>query len=211
MDAAQALGELMELSSQITAAVVLEANGAVVASSSDDSTRAEALGAAIQELVSGGGRPRCRGTRRNARRGRARRRSALRRTRGRSHGRRDDGARSDVRARRLRPQNVRAGDRPAGAEEATTAQAEGGGGRGVRKLVRLAVLRRTRGLGLALVLRFLRPAVSAPASRTRTALPSSSSPAHRASSASRRSPAPRFVRDARRAGRAARRAGAARG
>jgi predicted regulator of Ras-like GTPase activity (Roadblock/LC7/MglB family) len=51
MDAAQALGELMELSSQITAAVVLDGDGAVLASSSVDSTRAEALGAAIQELV----------------------------------------------------------------------------------------------------------------------------------------------------------------
>jgi len=36
MDAAQALGELMELSSQITAAVVLDADGTVLASSSDD-------------------------------------------------------------------------------------------------------------------------------------------------------------------------------
>ena len=51
MDAAQALGELMELSSQITAAVVLDAQGAVLASSSVDSTRSEALGAAIRELV----------------------------------------------------------------------------------------------------------------------------------------------------------------
>lgn len=52
MDAAQALGELMELSSQVTAAAVLDANGAVLASSSVDSTRTEALSAAIQELVS---------------------------------------------------------------------------------------------------------------------------------------------------------------
>ena len=51
MDAAQALGELMELSSQITAAVVLDGDGAVLASSSVDSTKTEALGAAIQELV----------------------------------------------------------------------------------------------------------------------------------------------------------------
>ncbi len=52
MDAAQALGELMELSSQVTAAVILGEDGAVLASSSVDSTRTEALGAAIRELVS---------------------------------------------------------------------------------------------------------------------------------------------------------------
>ena len=51
MDAAQALGELMELSSQITAAVVLEGDGDVIASSSVDSPRTEALGAATRELV----------------------------------------------------------------------------------------------------------------------------------------------------------------
>ena len=48
MDAAQALGELMELSSQITAAVVLDGDGAVVASSSDDSA---SLAAATVELL----------------------------------------------------------------------------------------------------------------------------------------------------------------
>ena len=36
MDAAQALGELMELSSQITTAIVFGAGGAVLAASSDD-------------------------------------------------------------------------------------------------------------------------------------------------------------------------------
>lgn len=51
MDAAQALGELMELSSQITAAVVLDADGGVLASSSEDSSRTAALTASIQELV----------------------------------------------------------------------------------------------------------------------------------------------------------------
>lgn len=51
MDAARALGELMELSSQITAAVVLGGDGDVLASSSVDSPRTEALGAAIRELV----------------------------------------------------------------------------------------------------------------------------------------------------------------
>jgi predicted regulator of Ras-like GTPase activity (Roadblock/LC7/MglB family) len=51
MDAAQALGELMELSSQITAAVVLDASGAVLASSSGDPERTAALAASIQELV----------------------------------------------------------------------------------------------------------------------------------------------------------------
>jgi predicted regulator of Ras-like GTPase activity (Roadblock/LC7/MglB family) len=48
MDAAQALGELMELSSQITAAVVLDDSGAALASSSDDSA---ALAAPTLELV----------------------------------------------------------------------------------------------------------------------------------------------------------------
>ena len=51
MDAAQALGELMELSSQVTTAVVLDGSGAVLASSSVDSSRTEELGVAIQELV----------------------------------------------------------------------------------------------------------------------------------------------------------------
>ena len=51
MDAAQALVELTELSSQITAAVVLDASGAMLASSSDDSTKSEALAAAINQLV----------------------------------------------------------------------------------------------------------------------------------------------------------------
>ncbi len=48
MDATQALGELMELSSQITAAVVLDGDGAVLASSSDDSG---SLAASTLELV----------------------------------------------------------------------------------------------------------------------------------------------------------------
>jgi len=51
MDAAQALGELMELSSQITTAVVLDADGGVLAASSEDSSRTAALTATIQELV----------------------------------------------------------------------------------------------------------------------------------------------------------------
>ena len=49
MDAAQALGELMELSSQITSAVVLDPEGAVLASSSDDGS--SALAGATLELV----------------------------------------------------------------------------------------------------------------------------------------------------------------
>jgi len=51
MDAAQALGELMELSSQITAAAVLDTNGAVLASSSEDPSRTAALTDSIQALV----------------------------------------------------------------------------------------------------------------------------------------------------------------
>ena len=48
MDATQALAELRELSSQITAAVVLDGDGAVLASSSDDSG---SLAASTLELV----------------------------------------------------------------------------------------------------------------------------------------------------------------
>jgi predicted regulator of Ras-like GTPase activity (Roadblock/LC7/MglB family) len=51
MDAAQALGELLELSSQITAAIVLAADGAVVASSSDDETASARLADATRDLV----------------------------------------------------------------------------------------------------------------------------------------------------------------
>jgi len=51
MDAAQALGELMELSSQITAAVVLDADGAVLASSSEDTTASGPLAGSTLELV----------------------------------------------------------------------------------------------------------------------------------------------------------------
>ena len=50
MDATQALGELMELSSQITAAVVLAADGAMVASSSDETASAR-LADATRDLV----------------------------------------------------------------------------------------------------------------------------------------------------------------
>ena len=51
MDAAQALGELMELSSRITAAVVLDAEGAVLASSSEDAAASGALAGSTIELV----------------------------------------------------------------------------------------------------------------------------------------------------------------
>jgi predicted regulator of Ras-like GTPase activity (Roadblock/LC7/MglB family) len=51
MDAAQALGELMELSSQITAAIVLDADGALLASSTDDSAAGAALAASAADLV----------------------------------------------------------------------------------------------------------------------------------------------------------------
>jgi predicted regulator of Ras-like GTPase activity (Roadblock/LC7/MglB family) len=51
MDAAQALGELMELSSQITAAIVLGADDAVLAASFDDEAAAAALAASTRELV----------------------------------------------------------------------------------------------------------------------------------------------------------------
>ena len=50
MEAAKALAELTELSSQIEHAVVLRADGSVLASTDDDST-AEALGRTALELV----------------------------------------------------------------------------------------------------------------------------------------------------------------
>jgi predicted regulator of Ras-like GTPase activity (Roadblock/LC7/MglB family) len=52
MDATQALRELMELSSQITAAVVLDAEGTVLASAPDDSAAPTMLAATTTELVS---------------------------------------------------------------------------------------------------------------------------------------------------------------
>ena len=51
MDAAQALRELTELSSQIESAVVLGADGSVLASTQEDSTRAAALASSTLELV----------------------------------------------------------------------------------------------------------------------------------------------------------------
>ena len=55
MDAAQAISELMELSSQITAAVVLDGEGAVLASSSDDETGSARLGDTTRDLVGAAG------------------------------------------------------------------------------------------------------------------------------------------------------------
>ena len=51
MDAAQAIGELMELSSQITAAIALDDAGSVLAVSSEDPAAAAALTASTLELV----------------------------------------------------------------------------------------------------------------------------------------------------------------
>jgi predicted regulator of Ras-like GTPase activity (Roadblock/LC7/MglB family) len=51
MDAAEALRELTELSSQIESAVVLGASGSVLASTHEDSTRAAALASSTLELV----------------------------------------------------------------------------------------------------------------------------------------------------------------
>jgi predicted regulator of Ras-like GTPase activity (Roadblock/LC7/MglB family) len=53
MEAAQALRELMELSSQITSALVLDANGSVLAASSEDPVAVDALTASILDLVAG--------------------------------------------------------------------------------------------------------------------------------------------------------------
>ncbi len=51
MDAAQALEELMQLSSQVSSAVVLGADGAVLASSPGDSAAADALARTTADLV----------------------------------------------------------------------------------------------------------------------------------------------------------------
>lgn len=56
MDAAQALAELMELSSQIDSAVALAPDGTVLASSADESA-AEALAASARELLAAAGGP----------------------------------------------------------------------------------------------------------------------------------------------------------
>jgi len=52
MEAAQAIRELMELSSQITAAIALGEDGSVLASSSDDGAATASLSASTLELVS---------------------------------------------------------------------------------------------------------------------------------------------------------------
>jgi predicted regulator of Ras-like GTPase activity (Roadblock/LC7/MglB family) len=51
MDAAQALAELTELSSQVERAVVLRADGSVLASTFDDPSAAEGLATAALELL----------------------------------------------------------------------------------------------------------------------------------------------------------------
>lgn len=51
MDAADALAELSELSSQIERAVVIRADGSVLAATTDDAQAAEALARAALELV----------------------------------------------------------------------------------------------------------------------------------------------------------------
>jgi len=51
MDAAQAIGELMELSSQITAAIALGEDGSVLASSTDDQAAVASLSSSTVELV----------------------------------------------------------------------------------------------------------------------------------------------------------------
>ena len=52
MDAAQAIGELMELSSQITAAIALGEDGSVLASSTEDQAALASLSSSTVELVS---------------------------------------------------------------------------------------------------------------------------------------------------------------
>jgi len=55
VDAAQALKELTELSSQITAAIALDGDGSVLASSSEDQAATESLTASTLELVAAAG------------------------------------------------------------------------------------------------------------------------------------------------------------
>jgi predicted regulator of Ras-like GTPase activity (Roadblock/LC7/MglB family) len=55
MDAAQALVELTELSSQVERAVVLEEGGAILAATDEDTVEAEALAGAALALVAGAG------------------------------------------------------------------------------------------------------------------------------------------------------------
>ena len=55
MDVAQALSELTELSSQVRHAVVLDADGAVLGSTGDDSFATDALAAAARELAAAAG------------------------------------------------------------------------------------------------------------------------------------------------------------
>jgi len=62
MDAAQALADLTEISSQIEAAVLAEADGSVVASTMKDEGRAKQLAEAAVELVAAGSQSRAEGT-----------------------------------------------------------------------------------------------------------------------------------------------------
>ena len=52
MEPAQALADLAEISSQLQAAVIVDGDGSVLASTLGDETRARALAAAAQELLS---------------------------------------------------------------------------------------------------------------------------------------------------------------
>jgi predicted regulator of Ras-like GTPase activity (Roadblock/LC7/MglB family) len=52
VDAAQAIGELMELSSQITAAIALGEDGSVLASSTDDQAAVASMSSSTLDLVS---------------------------------------------------------------------------------------------------------------------------------------------------------------
>jgi len=55
MDASQALAELRELSAQIASAVVLGADGAVLASTSEDSGATERLAGSARDLITAAG------------------------------------------------------------------------------------------------------------------------------------------------------------
>ena len=200
------------LSSQITAATVLDADGAVLATSANDPAASARLSAATQELLTAAGA--LGADAREVTRVEVELRGGcdLHRERRRAHRRRDDRAEPDVGARR-------ATSVPAFKRSRRRLRRSAGRGRRPSRRRRSRSeeahpardSRGARGVGPGASFFGSSGRSSAQVSRTQTAPPSSSSPGRRASSASRRSPAPRFGRDGRRARRAARRPGAARG
>ena len=107
MDAAAALADLTEISSQVEAAVVVADDGAVVASTFGDETPDGAPPAGRSGLLEAAERvPSSAGSDADAARGRAARRQRLRRPRGGRRDRRDHDSGADRRARLLRPRDL---------------------------------------------------------------------------------------------------------